>query len=302
VGTSLVDAGFDYSPAFETVIRRLHRGMEAWPHYEDYIRAHLGGPQSRLVQFTRHLCPEMEHFCGPLSARRILDFGCGTGASTVALAGRTGEVHAYDIDREALDICRLRLSEHGLTDRVTFPDVLEDAGGGYDLILLCGVVEHIPSSENGLRRDVLRRVFGLLAPGGCLFITETPNRLWPFDFHTTGLAGIPWTRPGSPWAHSRAVRRGRYSPTRRLTPGPRGLEEAGAWGSTWWEIKECLRGLPWRAVNLMPGRDRHVHVPPGGLLRRFAEGLVYFSFTRPLGVPITAFTPFLNNLVLQRSG
>ncbi|MCX7021844.1 MAG: class I SAM-dependent methyltransferase [bacterium] len=291
-----------YSPRFIARIRELHRGMEGWPHYARYIEEHLGGPDSRVVRFTERLLPEIEFFCGPLDSKRVLDFGCGTGASTVALACRAGGVHAYDIDREALDICRLRLSEHGLADRVAFPDAPEGAGGGYDLILLSGVVEHIPLSEAGLRRDVLRRVFGLLAPNGCLYITETPNRLWPFDFHTTGLAGIPWTRPGSPWAHLRAVRRGRYSPTERLSPGPRGLEEAGAWGSTWWEIKGCLRGLPWLSVNLLPGHDRHVHIPPVGLLKRFAESLVYFSFTRPLGVPITAFTPFINNLVLQRSG
>jgi len=291
-----------YSPRFVNRIRELHRGMEGWPRYARYIEEHLEGPDSRVVRFTERLLPEIEFFCGPLDSKRVLDFGCGTGASTVALACRAGEVHAYDIDREALDICRLRLSEHGLADRVAILDDPEDAGGRYDLILLSGVVEHIPSSETGLRRDVLRRVFGLLAPGGFLYVNETPNRLWPIDFHTTGLAGIPWTRPGSPWAHRRAVRRGRYSPTERLSPGPRGLEEAGAWGSTWWEIKGCLRGLPWRSVNLLPGWDSHVHHPPGGPLRRVVEALLYFAVARPARVPLTAFTPFISNLVMQRSG
>jgi len=300
--TPLEDAGFDYSPGFVEGIRRLHRGMEVWPNYDAYIRAHLGGSQSRLVQFTRRLCPEMEHFCGPLRGRRVLDFGCGTGASTVALTGRHARVWGYDIDKEALDLCRLRLREHGKTDEVRLLDDLGDGPESFDVILLNGVVEHIPKSEPGLRRGILRRLHGLLVPGGFLYITETPNRLWPFDFHTTGLWWIPWTRPGSTWAHHRAVGRGRYSPTERLAPGPRGLEEAGAWGTTWWEIKGYLRDLPWRSVNLMPGLDGHVHHPPGGFTRRFTETLVHLLLTRPLGVPVTAFTPFISNLVLQRSG
>src|ERR1700704_1483 len=214
---------FEYSDEFRRRTRHFQRGMEAFPNYEKYIANHLGGPQSRLMQFVHYLVPEIEYRCGNLDGMRVLDFGCGTGASTAALAARCQSAAAYDIDAEGLDICRMRLEEHGLESRVRIlraPSLEEvkDQIGRVDLVLMCGVVEHLPLTEANLRRTILRTLFEMLDDGGSLYIYDTPNRLWPYDFHTTGLMGIPWTKPGSPDAYRKAVERGRYADSRHFTP------------------------------------------------------------------------------------
>src|SRR5436190_19743310 len=80
----------------------------------------------------------------------------------------------------------------------------------------------------------------MFKPVGSLYSYDTPNRAWPIDFHTTGLLGIPWTKPCSPSAYARAVRAGRYGDSPRYTPGPRGMGQCGAWGATYWETRSAI--------------------------------------------------------------
>jgi hypothetical protein len=52
----------------------------------------------------------------------------------------------------------------------------------------------------------------VLAPGGHLMISETPNQYFPKDVHTTSLWFNHWLPRGL--AHRRAVRRGRFDRSR----------------------------------------------------------------------------------------
>jgi len=220
---------FDYSEDFKRLIIRLHRGKENLPGYQNYLKAHLGGPDSRVVLFTKYLCPEIEYHCGSLKDKRILDFGCGTGATTAALAQYSEQICAFDTDNESIEICRRRISEHGLDSKVQFYhadnlDKVKDSMGTFDLILLNGVIEHIPLTKTGLRRKIIQSLFDLLKTPGYLYINETPNRLYPFDFHTTQLWWIPWTKPSSEWSYRRAVKKGRHSDFPTISKGSLGLE------------------------------------------------------------------------------
>jgi len=297
---------FEYSRDFEEQITRLHRGKEDWPRYRAYLRAHLGGPHSRVVQYTKYLCPEIEYHCGKLQGKRVLDFGCGTGATTAALAHYCEQVTAFDIDEESIEICKQRIEEHGFENRVRFfcaddVDQVKDILGTFDIILMNGVVEHIPLSRSGLRRRIIRSLFDLLETPGYLFITDTPNRLWPRDSHSTGLWWIPWTKPGSAWAYRRAVRKGRHSDAPTISQGPLGLEEVGAWGATYWEIEGYLRGEKFVCLNMVSGHDRHfAHAFPGTWKRTVFEAVMYLLAVKLLRVPITALYKTITNLVMKK--
>ncbi len=296
-----------YSPRFEAAIRRMHRGMEDRPQYAYYIAGQLSGPKSRLAECEGQLLPEIEHHLGPLEGRRALDFGCGTGITTACLAGRGARVVALDIREESLEIARQRVGEHGLHERVeefacgALEELAPDLGR-FDLILLNGVIEHIPLSIDGARRGVLRQLFELLEVGGCLFIGDTPNRLLPFDGHTTHLWWIPWTRPGSEWAYRRAIAKGRFLPAETYSEGTLGLEEEGAWGATYWEILSYLDRGRFEVVNLLSGHDESLHfaIPRSGK-RALFERLLHPIAVRTFGVPLLAFFPFLSNLVIRRT-
>lgn len=105
------------------------------------------------------------------SGLRLLDVGCGTGASTEALltAVPGAEVVAVDASAEMLAIARKK----NWPPRVTFVhsrlETLAEAGvtGPFDGILASYLVSNLPDAEIGLRR-----LLALLAPGAPLAVHD----------------------------------------------------------------------------------------------------------------------------------
>jgi len=302
------DGAFEYSEKFLSMIKDLHAGKENLPYYSDYIEAHLAGVNSRYRGFLCHLIPEITYRCGDLGKKKVLDFGCGTGATTVALASVAEEVWAYDIDEKSIFICEERVKEHGLLDKVRFVggsfQEQKENMEGFDFILMNGVIEHIPLSLQGLRKKVLLDLFSLLNAGGYLYINGTPNRLLPFDFHTTRLWWLPWSKPGSNWAYQRAIQKGKHVKEGGHSMGPLGLEERGVWGATYFEIVKYVSGQPYTIMNSIEGYSRHLDYQSVGnssIKRKAFEKIVYYAATKCFEIPITALTPFLTHLVIRKN-
>jgi 2-polyprenyl-3-methyl-5-hydroxy-6-metoxy-1,4-benzoquinol methylase len=291
-----------YSEAF--VGQVLRTMPEDWDDAA-YLRVHLDGSGSRLATFRDEALPELEFHCGPLAGKRVLEYGCGMGSATVVLASTAREVVAFDINASSVEVCRARLSEHHLTNVALHHaddfSELAAAVGNFDVVVLHAVLEHVPRSIPGLRRRVIRQAFGAVQPGGFLFVFETPNRLWPRDIHTTGLWWIPWTPAGSAWAYRRAVANHVHRDRSDITPGPLGLEERGAWGVTYWELRNALPVGEFRIANLQPGHDRWVRYTKSlGAKRRVFETVAYWSLTRTLRIPVVAVAPMLSPLIVER--
>lgn len=103
---------------------------------------------------------------------RILDFGCGVGDTTAALAQQfcAAEVLGMDTATDALRVARARHA----SSRVAFigPDDLPDAGV-FDLCYANGVFHHIPLQH---REDALAAVRAVMHPGGLIALFE--NNPW----------------------------------------------------------------------------------------------------------------------------
>jgi 2-polyprenyl-3-methyl-5-hydroxy-6-metoxy-1,4-benzoquinol methylase len=157
--------------------------------YERDLRAHL---QSRLDEDRHTVVPWLDR-AGNLAGKRILEIGCGTGSSTVALAEQGAKVTGIDLDAGALAVAKDRLRLYGLDSRVLCLNSLEmlDTFGtqAFDTIIFFACLEHMTIAE---RLSSLRDAWAMLPQGGQMVVVETPNRLWYFDEHTAWLPFFHW--------------------------------------------------------------------------------------------------------------
>lgn len=128
-----------------------------------------------------------------LATAKVLEIGCGDGNLTWKLAGRCGQLVSCDVDPRATELSRMRVSRLGIKHNVDFQtrDGAEygpDERGLYDVVFFVQVLEHVPHWDQG---GLFDKVFDLVAPGGCLFVS-TPNRWNPRDSHDTGKLLIHW--------------------------------------------------------------------------------------------------------------
>jgi SAM-dependent methyltransferase len=127
-----------------------------------------------------------DHFEGA----RLLDFGSGSGASTVILSRMFPDTEIVGVELEAdfVDIARRRADHYGLRnfDFLQSPDPgrLPDGIGTFRFVNLGAVYEHLLPEE---RRGLLPQLWSLIEPGGVLFVNQLPYRFYPVDQHTTGL-------------------------------------------------------------------------------------------------------------------
>lgn len=122
--------------------------------------------------------------------KRMLDFGCGAGASTLVLARLfpESEIAGIELDEKLLSVAHARAAFYGY-DNLSFhcspnSKTLPSEMGEFDYVILSAVFEHLLPDE---RQQVLGQIWSLLKPGGIFFLNQTPNRWFPFEGHTTQL-------------------------------------------------------------------------------------------------------------------
>lgn len=127
----------------------------------------------------------------PLAGCTVLEYGCGQGAISCAMAPSAGRYIAVDIDAGEVAMARDHLQGRGL-DEVelhAWPvgeinDRVAALRGQIDIFLFYAVLEHMTVSE---RLEVLRLAREVVRPDGHIVVCETPNRLVPFDHHTARM-------------------------------------------------------------------------------------------------------------------
>ncbi len=122
--------------------------------------------------------------------KRILDFGCGSGASGLILARMfpDADIVGIDLDPKLISLAQYRADFYGMKNLhfQTSPsgNTLPEDLGTFDIIMLSAVFEHLLPDERPL---VLRQIWNHLNPGGILFLNQTPYRWFPFEGHTSHL-------------------------------------------------------------------------------------------------------------------
>jgi SAM-dependent methyltransferase len=125
----------------------------------------------------------------PLAGRTVVEFGCGNGPVTCAIAERAGSIIALDIDVPAVEDGRRRAAALGLEPEFlsgSFEELLAAvrSKGRIDVFFLFAVLEHMTIDERLRTLAVAREAVGR---DGFIVVCETPNRLLPWDYHTSQL-------------------------------------------------------------------------------------------------------------------
>jgi ubiquinone/menaquinone biosynthesis C-methylase UbiE len=138
--------------------------------FDDYARSYdalhnqnLAVSGEPLEYFSAYKRACLERLGAP-TGEPLLDYGCGIGNVTRALADGFREVHGVDPSAESLKVARERIptatfhaSIHGVPDAY------------FGSAVLSGVLHHVPRPE---RLGVLTDVRSKLRPGGRLFVFE----------------------------------------------------------------------------------------------------------------------------------
>jgi 2-polyprenyl-3-methyl-5-hydroxy-6-metoxy-1,4-benzoquinol methylase len=126
------------------------------------------------------------------AGKRVLDFGCGSGASTMVLSRLLPpcEIVGVELEERLLRIARLRARHFERSSLVLLKspaaDSLPPDLGQFDFLMFSAVFEHLLPHE---RPRLLPQVWSHLKPGGVLFLNQTPYRYSLVEVHTT--AGMP---------------------------------------------------------------------------------------------------------------
>src|SRR5436309_1759361 len=125
--------------------------------------------------------------------KRVLDFGCGAGASTMSLAKLFpgARIVGIEVDQRLLALAHRRQQHYGFSNvaLTRSPSALElpPVIGRFDCVVLSAVYEHMLPQE---RVRILPLIWSVIRPGGFLFINQTPHRYFPYESHTTSLPFI----------------------------------------------------------------------------------------------------------------
>jgi SAM-dependent methyltransferase len=107
---------------------------------------------------------------GDVSGQRVVDFGCGSGANSVLLAGRGAHVWAVDISEDLVRIGQRRLAVNGRAGGAQFivgsAHDLPLPDGSVDVVFGIAILHHLDL------RLVSREVRRVLKPGGRAIFQE----------------------------------------------------------------------------------------------------------------------------------
>lgn len=189
-----------------------------------------------------------EDFAG----KRILDFGCGSGASSIWLARLFPqcEIVGIELMDDLLSIANGRLEYYGF-QKVKFlkspsgTEIPHDLGA-FDLIVMSAVYEHLLPNE---RKVIMSKLWQVLPDGGFLFFDQTPNRFFPMESHTTMLPLINFLPDKLTLFAAR-----KFSKRTKGDESWETLLRKGIRGATAAEIRKNLSDNETKALMLKPNR------------------------------------------------
>lgn len=157
----------------------LSYGLINYLKYEYSSNSDSAKKNLEFINFVR----EIEGF--DFNKKVALDIGCATCRYPLFLSEFGFDCTGYDIDRDAIEICKNRIEKSGFDINVKRKNIVESAleAGKYSLITcMMGTFDHIPISD---KRKFFEWTYGSLSNGGLLVLST-----WNKDCDYNGFLGF----------------------------------------------------------------------------------------------------------------
>lgn len=155
--------------------------------------------------------------------KRLLDFGCGNGASTMIIGRLLPHTEVIGVELDDIRIAEAKaiLAHRGLQNvrflRSASPVSLPADVGMFDFVMLSAVFEHLLPDE---RDHLMPLIWSHMCAGASIFINQTPHRWHPYEHHSTGLFGMNYLPDRAAWwVASRYSRRTRSQSWQEMLRG-----------------------------------------------------------------------------------
>ncbi len=186
-----------------TVVNEYLSGNDGKMDMYNHLHARLDGFRQTIVPWLNDAMS--------LDGANILEIGCGTGSSTVALAEQGAHVVGVDIDDASLKVARKRSSIYDVNADFHIANATEVhekfSDRKFDFIIYFACLEHMTHNE---RLSSMRSTWNMLDSGGLWCVIETPNRIWYDDHHTAHMPFFMWLPDDLAFKYSK------YSPRKKF--------------------------------------------------------------------------------------
>jgi SAM-dependent methyltransferase len=162
-----------------------------------YKHVELSGAHSydldRIATGIFYIRPLLERHSLTGPDKVAVEIGCGTGNKSLSINDLFGQYIGIDLLEDQTRTATERAAFLGENNtRFIYGNAANvlrqraDFGlpAKVDVLVLYAVVEHLTHDE---RSEILRLADSVMAEGGQVLLMESPNRLIPFDAHTTGM-------------------------------------------------------------------------------------------------------------------
>ena len=164
----------------EGILLRLSRK----PGTRDYPGGTLNTNVDNALEF---LCKTVPQFVERITNKTVLDFGCGWGRQSVAMA-LIGTKRVVGVDIQALDKARELARERQCEGKLTFVhQIPPETRGTFDVVLSCSSFEHFEDPVG-----VLRQMCEAAKPGGSVIISFAEPWYSPHGSHMNFFTKLPY--------------------------------------------------------------------------------------------------------------
>lgn len=120
-----------------------------------------------------------------ITGKRVLDYGCGFGYQSMAMA-RAGAASVFGLDRARAVLQERWRTIGAMGYPIEFATALQP-GDRFDVVLSCSAFEHYLDPEGELRK-----MLAVTRPGGRVVVTFAQPWLSPYGSHMDGITKLPW--------------------------------------------------------------------------------------------------------------